>query len=320
MEYVHLGRTGIAISRLALGTRNFGPFVSQDEATAILDHAIDCGINVIDTADSYGPRGRSEEMIGHWLAQDTSRRETVILATKVFAPTGDGPNDRGLSARHIRLGCEASLRRLRTDYIDVYQMHHVDRGVSWDEIWQAMEQLVREGKILYVGTSNFAGWHIAQANERARVRHFLGLVSEQCLYNLLSRDVEMEVLPACSGYGMGVMPWSPLGAGALSGALAKADAGRRSLPAVQNEIERIRPQLVEYEALCAEIGARPASVALAWLLANPAISAPIVGPRTTDQLTQSLEALDVAMTPEVLARLDAIFPGPGPAPEAYCGF
>jgi len=320
VKYSRLGRAGVLVSRLALGTRNFGPFASLAESSAIMDHALDCGINFIDTADSYGPQGKSEEIIGRWLAQDVSRREKVVLATKVFAPTGEGPNDRGLSARHIRLACEASLRRLRTDYIDIYQMHHVDRNVSWDEIWQAMELLVREGKVLYVGSSNFAGWDIAQANERAQARHFFGLVSEQCRYSLAARGVELEVIPACVEYDMGVLPWSPLGAGLLSGAVTASESGRRAQPAAQQEVERIRPQLEEYEALCSEIGARPACVALAWLLANPAVSAPVVGPRTTEQLAQAVEALDVEMMPEVLGRLDALFPGPGTAPEAYCGF
>jgi len=321
MEYTHLGRTGLVVSRLCLGTMNFGPETSEADSFAIMDRALEHGINFFDTANVYGRKlgeGVTENILGRWFAQGGGRREKVVLATKVFGKMGDWPNFSRLSALQIKRACEESLRRLRTDHIDLYQMHHIDRETPWEEIWQAMEQLVREGKVIYVGSSNFAGWHIARANEIARSRNFLGLVSEQSLYNLNARTIELEVLPACEAYGMGVIPWSPLGGGLLGGVLRKAQSGRRSDARMQQTIEKHRPQLEAYEKFCAELGAEPAHVALAWLLANPIVTGPIIGPRTVDQLDGTLRALEVPMTEDVLKKLDAIFPGPGGvAPEAY---
>jgi len=321
MQYVHLGRSGLRVSRLCLGTMNFGPLTSEGDSFALMDRARDAGINFFDTANVYGWRrgeGVTEQIIGRWLAQGGGRREAIVLATKVYAAMGEGPNDSRLSAYHIRRACDESLRRLQTDRIDLYQMHHVDRETPWDEIWQAMEQLVAAGKVVYVGSSNFAGWQIAQANARAAARHFLGLVSEQSLYNLSARTVELEVLPACRAHGVGVIPWSPLAGGLLGGALQKAKEGRRASERLQKSVERYRAQLETYEGLCRELGESPADVALAWLLANPAVSAPIIGPRTMEQLTGSLRALEITLSAEQLARLDRIWPGPGgEAPEAY---
>src|SRR6266496_3339763 len=266
MQYTHLGRTGLSVSRLCLGTMNFGPQTSEADSFAIMDKALELGINFFDTANRYGAHlgvGVTEQIIGRWLAQG-GRRGQIVLATKVYGPMGEGKNDRGLSAYHIRQACEDSLRRLQTDYIDLYQMHHIDRSTPWQEIWQAMEQLVREGKVLYVGSSNFAGWQIAQANSIAANRHFLGLVSEQSLYNLKDRMIELEVIPACRAYGLGLIPWSPLGGGLLGGALQQATAGRRADPNRQKEIENRHSQLEVYEQLCQELGEQPADVALAW--------------------------------------------------------
>jgi aryl-alcohol dehydrogenase-like predicted oxidoreductase len=210
------------------------------------------------------------------------------------------------------------LRRLQTDHIDLYQMHHVDRDTPWDEIWQAMDLLVAQGKVVYVGSSNFAGWHLVQASEAARRRGSLGLVSEQSLYNLRARTVELEVLPAAEAYGIGVIPWSPLGGGLLGGALRKATAGRRGAERVRHEVERHREQLEAWEGLCGELGEEPADVALAWLLQQRAVTAPIIGPRTLEQLEGSLRSLEITLEQEALDRLDSIFPGPGgSAPEAY---
>ncbi len=321
MQYVHLGRTGLRVSRLCLGTMNFGPLTSEGDSFALMDRAREAGINFFDTANVYGWRrgeGVTEQIIGRWLAQGGGRRESIVLATKVYAAMGEGPNDSRLSAYHIRRACDESLRRLQTDRIDLYQMHHVDRETPWDEIWQAMEQLVAAGKVVYVGSSNFAGWQIAQANARAAARHFLGLVSEQSLYNLSARTVELEVLPACRAHGVGVIPWSPLAGGLLGGALQKAKEGRRASERLQKSVEKYRAQLETYEGLCRELGESPADVALAWLLANPAVTAPIIGPRTMEQLTGSLRALEITLSAEQLARLDRIWPGPGgEAPEAY---
>jgi aryl-alcohol dehydrogenase-like predicted oxidoreductase len=321
MQYVHLGRSGLRVSRLCLGTMNFGPRTKEKDSFRIMDRALEHGINFFDTADVYGGKrgeGVTEQIIGRWFAQPGSRRDKVVLATKVFGTIDDWPNHGRLSALHIRRGCEASLKRLGTDHIDLYQMHHVDRDTPWEEIWQAMEQLCREGKVLYVGSSNFAGWHIAQAQEIARGRHFLGLVSEQSLYNLTDRMVELEVLPACLAYGVGVIPWSPLGGGLLGGVLQKATEGRRASDDVCKAIEKHRPKLESYEKLCRDIKEPPANVALAWLLYQQGVTAPIIGPRTLEQLEGSLRALEITLTPDHLGQLDRIFPGPGGrAPEAY---
>ena len=326
MQYTQLGRTGLKVSRLCLGTMNLGDFTSEADSHAIMDRALGLGINFFDTANRYGnPKGLgiTEEIIGRWLAQGGSRssggrREQIVLATKLRNPMGPGVNDQGMSAYHIRQQCEASLRRLQTDHIDLYQMHHIERAAPWEEVWQAMEVLVAQGKILYVGSSNFGGWHIAQAQEAAKARHFMGLVSEQSIYNLNARMVELEVIPACRAYGLGLIPWSPLGGGLLAGALRKASEGRRAGESMLRQINAHRGQLEAYEALCAELGEDPAHVGLAWLLHNPVLTAPIVGPRTVEQLEGSLRALEIKLSDDVLKRLDEIWPGPGgEAPEAY---
>lgn len=325
MKYTHLGRTGLQVSKLCLGTMNFGPWTNEADSHIMMDTALDNGINFVDTANRYGiwagtgsHHGHTEEIIGRWFQQGDGRREKVVLATKLYGEMGDWPNEGKLSALNIKRACEASLKRLQTDYIDLYQMHHIDRNTPWEEIWQAMEQLVREGKILYVGSSNFAGWHIAKANEAAQRRNFMGLVSEQSKYSLAERTVELEVVPACEDYGVGIIPWSPLDGGLLGGVLAKIESGRRASDSMQARIEAIRPQVESYEAFCAEIGEQPADVALAWLLHNPVVTAPIIGPSSVEQLTGSLRALEITLTDEQLQRLDAIWPGPGgPAPEAY---
>jgi aryl-alcohol dehydrogenase-like predicted oxidoreductase len=321
METTRLGRTGLKVSRLCLGTMNFGPQTSEADSFRIMDRAHEHGINFFDTADVYGWKkgeGWTEQILGRWFAQGGGRRDKTVLATKVYGSMGDWPNESRLSALHIVRGCEASLRRMQTDRIDLYQMHHIDRDTPWDEIWQAMETLVAQGKVLYVGSSNFAGWHIAQANETARARHLLGLVAEQSLYNLIDRTVELEVIPACQAYGLGLIPWSPLKSGVLGGALAKAEAGRRASDLARRAVDKNRAALERYEKLCAELGQSPAAVAIAWLLANPVVTAPIIGPRTIEHLDESVAVLGVKLDGETMKRLDAIFPGPGgAAPEAY---
>jgi len=321
MEYTQLGRTGLKVSRLCLGTMNFGPQTSEADSHTIMDKALELGINFFDTANVYGGKiGESitEQIIGRWFAQGGGRREKVVIATKVYGRMSEWPNDSCLSAYHIRRACEESLLRIQTDRIDLYQMHHVDRNAPWEEIWQAMEVLVQQGKVLYVGSSNFAGWHIVQANEAAKARHFMGLVSEQSKYNLTERTVELEVLPVCKAYGLGVIPWSPLAGGLLGGALQKVKEGRRAEEHVQKEIEEKRDKLEAWENFCKEMGEKPADVALAWLLHNPAVTAPIIGPRTMEQLIGSLRALELKLDEAVLKKLDGIWPGPGgEAPEAY---
>jgi aryl-alcohol dehydrogenase-like predicted oxidoreductase len=322
MEYTNLGRTGLRVSRLVLGTMNFGPETDEPTSHAIMDRAHEHGINFFDTANVYGwgeNRGRTEEIVGNWFASGGDRRDKTIIATKMYGTMGDTwPNNDKLSAVNIRRAVEGSLRRLRTDHIDLYQMHHVDRDTPWDEIWQAMDVLVQQGKILYVGSSNFAGWHIARANEAAARRHSYGLVSEQSIYNLLTREVELEVLPAAEAYGLGVIPWSPLHGGLLGGVLRKEREGsRRTGGRAKQTLEEHREAIGAYEDLCAELGEEPADVALAWLLTRPAVTGPIIGPRTMEQLDGAQRALELTLEDKVLARLDELFPGYRTAPEHY---
>jgi NDP-hexose 2,3-enoyl reductase len=321
MEYTHLGRTGLSVSRLVLGTMNFGPETTEDDSHRIMDRAIEHGINFFDTANVYGWKkgeGLTEQIVGRWFAQGGGRREKVVIATKLFGSMSDWPNDTFLSARNIRLACDGSLKRLQTDYIDLYQTHHVDRSTPWDEIWEAMETLRAQGKILYVGSSNFAGWHISSAQEAANRRNFLGLVSEQSLYNLTQRAIELEVLPAAQHYGLGVIPWSPLHGGLLGGVLRKEAEGKRRLQGrAKDQLDARREQVQSYEDLCADIGHDPAHVALAWLLVQPGVTGPIIGPRTIDQLDDSLRALEVTLDDKTLLKLDEIWPGHKTAPEDY---
>jgi aryl-alcohol dehydrogenase-like predicted oxidoreductase len=320
MQFKTLGRTALKVSRICLGTMNFGPHTTEADSFAIMDKALEVGINFFDTANVYGWKkgeGVTEQILGRWFAQGGGRRDKVVLATKVYGSMGDWPNQGRLSALHIRRACEESLTRMKTDHIDLYQMHHVDRDAPWDEIWQAMEVLVQQGKVLYVGSSNFAGWHIARANEAAKARHFLGLVSEQSLYNLIDRTLELEVIPACETYGLGLIPWSPLKGGVLGGNHRDA-SHRRKGEMQQRAIEKYGERLDRFVAFCKEFGKAPADVALAWVLANPVVTAPIVGPRTMAHLDGALAALDVKLDETAKKKLDEIFPGPGgPAPEAY---
>jgi len=323
MDYAHLGRSGLSVSRAALGTMNFGYATDETTSFTILDAATDAGINFIDTADVYGgPQtpdmekgfGTSEEIIGRWLKK-SGRRDDVVLATKAYQPMGLGPNDRRLSAYHLKRACEASLRRLQTDHIDLYQMHHVDRSTPWEEIWQAMEQLVQEGKITYVGSSNFAGWDVAVAQAVAQSRHFLGLVSEQSLYNLSNRAVEQELVPSLSYHGVGLIPWSPVASGLLAG--PDPSGVRRNDPGVKSQAEKLAGQLTAYQDLCTELGHAPAEVALAWLLHQPVVPSVITGPRTVEQLDSVVRATTINLDAKTLDALNRIWPGPGEAPQSY---
>jgi len=321
MDYTHLGRSGVSVSRLCLGTMSFGAITDEAASHQIMDRAHEHGINFFDTSNTYGqPRaeGVTEQIIGRWFGLGGGRRDRTVLATKLYGGKGEWPNDRFLSALNIRRACDDSLRRLGTDHIDLYQMHHVDRATPWDEIWEAMDVLRGQGKIIYTGSSNFAGWHIAQAQEAARRRPAYGLISEQSLYNLAARMIELEVLPACQGYGIGVLPWSPLHGGLLAGILRKEPGGRSGCGRAAEALAGQRPQVEAYEAFCAQRGEDPAHVGLAWLLHQPAVTAPIIGPRTAGQLDGALAALEITLDDRALGRLDEIFPGPGgAAPEAY---
>ncbi len=323
MRYRRLGRTGLAVSRLCLGTMNFGPKTEEIDAHRIMDGAHEHGINFFDTANVYGwqtGEGITEQIIGRWFASGGGRRERTVLATKVYGSMGPWPNEDKLSALNIRRACEGSLRRLQTDYIDLYQMHHVDRETPFEEIWEAMEVLRQQGKVLYVGSSNFAGWHIAKAQEAAARRNFMGLVCEQSLYNLVRREIEMEVIPAAEDYGLGVIAYSPLAGGLLGGVHGKSgDGGRRFDARAQAELDACRHQVAAYEQLCSQLGEQPGVLALAWLLTRPGLTAPIVGPRTLEQLEESLRAITLAddLGVDALAAIDAIFPPHRPAPEDY---
>ncbi|MFE9901980.1 aldo/keto reductase [Streptomyces achromogenes] len=329
MEYTQLGRTGLKVSRLVLGTMNFGPQTDEADSHAIMDAALDAGINFFDTANVYGwgeNKGRTESIIGNWFAKGGGRREKTVIATKVYGnmdPDGATvwPNHDKLSALNIRRAVDASLKRLRTDYIDLYQFHHIDRDTPFEEIWQAIDVLVQQGKILYVGSSNFPGYKIAQANEAAARRAgTIGLVSEQCLYNLAERRAEMEVIPAARDYGLGVIPWSPLHGGLLGGIIKKeVQGGRRASGRAADTLKdpAARARIQAYEDLLDKHGLEPAEVALAWLLTRPGLTGPIVGPRTAGQLESALRAVELELSEDLLAGLDEIFPGPGPSPEAF---
>lgn len=328
IEHRRLGQHGVLVSNLCLGTMNFGWHTSEEDSFKIMDRALELGINFFDTADVYGwavEHGTTEEIIGRWFAQGGGRRDAVVLATKVFNPVDRKANrpepnsdGRSLSAMKIKKHCHNSLKRLQTDWIDLYQMHHIDHACPWDETWQAFDSLVKQGKIVYVGSSNFAGWDIATACQEASHRSLMGLVSEQSIYHLNNRTIELEVIPACRHYGLGLIPWSPLGGGLLAGALEKAQSGRRKEDEVEERIQENRDKLEKYEALCKELGEPPAAVALAWLLHNPVVTAPIIGPRTIEQLESAIRATEITLDQEVLQKLDEIFPGPGgEAPMAY---
>ena len=320
MQYTHLGRTGLSVSRLCLGTMNFSWTTEKSDAFPLMDAAHEKGINFFDTANRYGRPvpGVTESLIGEWFAQGGQRRHKTVLATKLYGAMGEWPNEGKLSALNIRRALDASLKRLQTDYVDLYQFHHIDRDTPWDEIWQAMEVAVQQGKILYAGSSNFAGWHIAKAQGVAKARNFVGLVSEQSIYNLIERTVELEVLPACRDFGLGVIPWSPLHGGLLGGVIRRESEGRRRLEGRSAEtLNKLRPQIEQYEAFCGELGQQPGDVALAWLLHQPAVTAPIIGPRTREQLDAAERASELKLDESDLKLLDEIFPGHKTAPEDY---
>jgi aryl-alcohol dehydrogenase-like predicted oxidoreductase len=323
VEFMKLGRSGLRVSRLCLGTMNFGVDTEEKEAFRIMDAALDAGINFIDTANGYGGpnSGLTEEIIGRWFKQGGGRRERTVLATKVYGQMNDsldGPNqEAGLSSYKIRRHLEGSLRRLGTDHVDLYIMHHIDHSVGWDELWGAFEAARYQGKINYVGSSNFAAWDLAVAQGEAKSRSMMGIVSEQHKYNLLCRLPELEVLPAAQGLGIGITVWAPLDAGLLGGNALRPEVGLRSVQQ-RERIEQHRGQLESFAKLSAELGETPDTVALAWLLHQPAVTAPILGARTLEQFERSLRAVEVKLDESVLARLDEIFPGPGgPGPKAY---
>jgi aryl-alcohol dehydrogenase-like predicted oxidoreductase len=328
VTYKRLGRHGTLVSNLCLGTVNIGTLTSEKESFALMDRALEHGINFFDTADIYAHEqyGVSEETLGRWFAQGDGRRDAIVLATKVYKeflkeglrpePNRQSP---AIGAVKIRRQVESSLRRLQTDVIDLYQMHHIDRECPWEETWQAFDTLVKQGKIHYVGSSNFAGWHIATACQEAARRNLMGLASEQSRYNLCVRTPELEVIPACRHYGLGLLTYSPVHGGFLGGILQKPPkGGRREKSKYKEFLKKHRNQVEQYEALCKKLGEEPAVVAQAWLLHNPAVTSVIIGPRTLEHLESSIRATEITLDEETLKQLDEIWPGPGgEAPEAY---
>lgn len=321
MQYTKLGRTGLWVSRLCLGTMNFGCTTSEKDAFYIMDAALDAGINFFDTANNYGfltgDQGITETILGKWFAQGGGRREKVVLATKAHEAMGDpndGPNDTpGLSTYKVRRHLEASLKRLGTDHVELHYMHHVDRSVTWNEMWDAYENLFDRGLIDYVGVSNFPAWKIVQAQAAADARHFMGIAVDQEKYNLNVRMPELEVIPACQELGIGVVAWSPLEGGLLSG---KGEATLRRANNKDNYV-KYAAKLAAFSDLCRQAGIPEAEAAQGWLLTRPGLTAPIIGVRTIEQLNSCLNVLDRKLSDDFLAELDKIFPGPGVAPEAY---
>jgi len=328
MKYERLGKSGMYVSKLCLGTASFGKGIStgardwglinEKDAHKMMDFAVDNGINFFDTANVYGSkdaRGMSEEIIGRWFKLGGGRREKVILNTKVGRDLGpghiDGPNNReGLSLYKIRRHIEDSLRRLQTDKIEVYTMHKRDQLTSWDETWEAFECLVRQGKIDYVGASNHDAWELVKAQETAKRRNFMGLVSEQHFYTPLNRMAELEMLPMAKEYGIGITVYSPLCRGLLGIDMNNPNKHHRNGEA-DYHFEYIQDQLWKYTKLCQEIGESPANVTVAWELANDAVSSVIIAPNTIDDLKELFSSLDVILTPDIMDEIDKIFPPVG---------
>jgi aryl-alcohol dehydrogenase-like predicted oxidoreductase len=332
MNYGKLGRSNLTISTICLGTMHFGVYASEEESFQIMDRALELGINFWDTANVYGGKGhkgRSEEIIGNWFKARPGGRDRVVLATKVYNPMQETavPNDeRGISAYRVRRDVADSLRRLQTDHLDLYQVHHFDRGVALEEFWGTFDRLVAGGDVLYMGTSNFPGWGLAKFQMFARQRGSLGLVSEQTQYNLLNRAPELEVLPAAHDLGIGVLAYMPLAGGLLTGKLRTEEGSRTR--SVESEygisIGPDNTQLAGFSELCRQLGEPEHVVATAWTLQHPAVAAAIVGVRTVRQLEGLERAAALQLDAATRQRLEDLFSinrgrplQPGPAPEAY---
>jgi aryl-alcohol dehydrogenase-like predicted oxidoreductase len=318
MEYRKLGRSGLRVSALCLGTMQFGWTADEPTAHRILDRAVDAGLNFIDTADVYSrwvegnPGGVAEQMVGNWLTGRSIRREGIILATKVRGRMGEGPNDEGLTRNHILASAQASLRRLRTDYIDLYQLHYPDDDVAIEETLGALTDLVHRGDVRAIGCSNFPAWRIVEGLWASERRNLIAFTSSQPHYNLVHRrEFELEQETVCRQYQIGVLPYSPLAGGFLTGKYERGAAppdGSRGAAGgrVQSYLERPEAwrALEETHRVAQARGKSTSQVALAWLLARPAVTSPIIGPRTLEQLEDNLGALDLALTPEDVADID----------------
>jgi aryl-alcohol dehydrogenase-like predicted oxidoreductase len=309
MKYHNLGRTGLKASRIGLGTMNFGMETSEADSLAVLDAAVEAGINFIDTADVYSG-GAAEEILGEALR---GRRDRVLLATKARMPMGDGPNDAGLSRHHLIAACEASLRRLGTDHIDLYQVHEWDGQTPLDETLEALDTLQRSGKVRYVGASNYTGWQLMKALALADRHRYQRFVTQQIFYSLQSRDAEYELVPIAIDQGVGILVWSPLAGGLLSGKYRRGvepPAGSRQLTDWDEPPVRNRDQLHDVVDGLVEIasghGASAAQVALAWLLRRPGVVSVIVGARSDEQLADNLGAADLKLSDGEMDRLEEL--------------
>jgi aryl-alcohol dehydrogenase-like predicted oxidoreductase len=316
MEYRLLGRTGIRVSPLCLGTMNFGGPTPEDEAIHIIHKALEAGINFIDTANIY-LKGKSEKVVGKALKD--SRRKNVILATKVHFPQSDDPNDRGNSRRHILQAVEDSLRRLQTDWIDLYQIHRPVFEVPQDETLHALDNLIQQGKVRYIGCSTFPAWMVMEALSISERNGLVRYVTEQPPYNLLDRRIENELVPLAQRYNLGLLPWSPLAMGILAGRYTQADKppkGSRAARIGAWAAERVTQRGIEVAHNVAELadtmGLTPSQLALLWVKDQPAVTAPIIGPRTEAHLDDAMLVLDMQLEKEVKAAMDEIVP-PGTA-------
>jgi aryl-alcohol dehydrogenase-like predicted oxidoreductase len=317
MEYRILGRTGVKVSPLCLGGDNFMNPTPEAESLRIIHRALDGGINFIDTSNSY-MHGESERIIGRALKANGRRHETIV-ATKVHYPVGPGPNDRGNSRRHIIQACEDSLRRLGTDYIDLYQTHRPDFDIPLDETLSALNDLVRQGKVRYIGSSTAPAWHVMEALMVSQLRGLARLATEQPPYNLLDRRIENELVPMCQRHGLGIISWSPLAMGLLAGRYADASnppPGSRAARRGGIYAERVTQRGIEvgnrFVALARQHGIDPAQLAILWVKDQPGITAPIIGPRTVAQLENLLPVLGMSLSGELRAACDALVP-PGSA-------
>jgi aryl-alcohol dehydrogenase-like predicted oxidoreductase len=333
MEYTTLGDTGLEVSRLCLGCMNFGTgaewMMNDREASLdLLDRAFELGFNFLDTANVYS-QGESEEIVGEAIAaQDAFSREELVVATKVFGPMGDGPNQQGLSRKHILDQCEASLDRLGLDYLDLYQIHRWDDDTPVEETLAALDHLIETGTVRYVGASTMTSYEFTKALYTADVENYHRFVCMQPEYNAVDRHEEANLLPVCAGEGIGVIPWSPLAGGFLTGKYDREGAGDRSGAAGGSETRRADADeytenrfteanwavLAEIEAIADELDATPAQVSLAWLLHKPVVDSPIVGPRSVEHLEENVGALDVSLTDDHLARIEAPKTPRWPAP------
>ena len=330
MESSYLGRSNLVISKICLGTMHFGSKTGEKEAFEVMDRALDLGINFFDTSNNYGGEpGQAETILGKWFKQGGGRRERVVLATKVYwimerekQVLNDEP---GISAYKVRRHLEDSLRRLQTDHIDLYQVHHFDRRVTGEEFWGSLGRFINRGDIIYVGTSNFPGWGLAKFQMIARQLGQLGIVSEQCMYNLFNRMPELEVIPAARDFGIGVLAYMPLAGGVLSGNKEVVTGSRTDTVKKEYGIGlQGNQQIAEFSKLCQEIGEKEYIVAIAWTLANPGVSSSIVGIRTPQHLEGLQKASELKLDQETLQRIGEIFNinhgkplQPGEAPEAF---